>query len=86
MEKPKLRSLMSPDVVVEDFQAPVVEPESDGGEDPVAVAADGAGESYEELHARPGCPGQPGVEIVARERGVLELVAQPKPPLSRKAR
>jgi hypothetical protein len=62
------------DAAVEAFEAPVGESEPDGGEDPLAVAADGAGELYERLESGSGCPGEPGVEVVGRERAIVELV------------
>src|SRR5205814_3549613 len=66
------------DAAVEAFESAVVESEPDGVEDPVAVAADRAGELDERLHARPRGPGQPRVDVRGRERGVLELVEKPE--------
>ena len=47
-------------------------------EDPVAMAADRAGELDERVQPAPGRPGQPRVEVRGRERGVVELVEQPE--------
>ena len=63
-----------PDAAVETFEASVVEAEADRGEDPVAVTADGAGELYERLQPGAGGPGEPGVDVLGRERGIFELV------------
>ena len=71
---------------VEPFEAPVVEPEADGGEDPVAVAADGAGELDERLQPRAGGPGEPGVEVLGGEGEVLELVERGCPGVRRTLR
>jgi hypothetical protein len=65
-----------PDAAVEAFQSSVGKPETDRGEDPVAVTTDGPGELGERLQPRPGCPGQPAVEVCRRERGILELVEE----------
>jgi hypothetical protein len=66
------------DAAVEAFEPAVVEAEADGGQDPVVVAADGAGELDEWLEPGAGRPGQPGVEVRGRERGVVELGEQPE--------
>jgi hypothetical protein len=66
------------DAAVETFEPSVVEAEADRVEDPVAVAADCAGELNERLQARARCPGQPGVEVGRREGGVVEVVEQPE--------
>jgi hypothetical protein len=66
------------DLAVEAFEAAVGEPEADGGEDSVAVLAQGAGEPCERLEPGARCPGQPGVEVGGRERGVGQVVEQPQ--------
>jgi hypothetical protein len=67
-----------PHAAVEAFQAAVGEAEADRGEDAVAVAAQGAGGLDEGRQAAAAGPGQPGVEVRGRERGVLEVVEQPQ--------
>ena len=75
------------DAAVEALEAPVGEPEVDGGQDAGAVAADGAREPDEGGQARAGGPGQPGVEVCGREGGIVELVeSRRSSSLSRKAR
>ncbi len=73
------------DAAVEAFEAAVVEAEADRVEaeadrveDPVAVAADGACEFVKWLQAGPAGPGQPGVEVLGREAGVLEVIEKPE--------
>ena len=66
------------DLAVEAFEAAVGEAEADGGEDAVAVAAEGAREPDERRQPRARRPGQPGVEVRGRERGVGEVVEQPQ--------
>ena len=63
-----------PDLVVQAFEAGVGESEADGGEDPVAVAAQGAGELDEGPEFGACGPGQPGVEVRGGLGGVGELV------------
>ena len=65
-----------PDAAVEALETAVGEPEADGGEDAGAVAADRLGEADERLKARPGCPRQPRVEVLGRERWVVEVIEQ----------
>jgi hypothetical protein len=60
---PKLRWLIRRMRLLESFEAPVVEAESDRGEDAFAVAADRAGELDERVELRARCPGEPGVEV-----------------------
>ncbi len=57
------------DAAVEAFESSVVEAEPEGVEDPVAVA-DGARELDERVQAGSGCPGQPDVEVLVRERWI----------------
>ena len=66
--KPKLRWLIRRILAVEAFEAAVGEAEADGGEDAVAVAAEGAREPDERAQPGAGGPGQPGVEVRGRER------------------
>jgi hypothetical protein len=65
------------DAAVESLEAAVGQAEADGGEDAGAVAADRSGELGERLEARSGCPGQPGIEVRRRERGIFKVVEQP---------
>ena len=58
------------DLAVEAFEAAVGEAEADGGEDAVAVRAQGAREADERPQPGADGPGQPGVEVRGRERGV----------------
>jgi len=67
-----------PDLAVERLHAAVGQAEADGGEDAVAVAADGAGELDERLELRARRPGQPRREVRFGERAVLEVVEQPQ--------
>jgi hypothetical protein len=66
------------DAAVESFESAVVEAEPDRVEDPGPVAADRAGELDEWLESGPGCPAEPGVEVLGRERGVVEVVEEPE--------
>ena len=66
------------DLAVEAFEAAVGEPEADGGEDAVAVGAQGAREPDERSQPRARGPGQPGIEVRGRERGVGQVVEQPQ--------
>jgi hypothetical protein len=58
------------DLGVEAFEAAVGEAEADRGEDAVAVGAERAREPDERSQARAAGPGQPGVEVVGRQRRV----------------
>ena len=64
------------DAAVEAFEATVGESEADRGEDPVAVAAQGAGGLDERRELGACCPSEPGVEVGGGERGVLERATQ----------
>jgi hypothetical protein len=66
------------DLAVEALEAAVGEAEADGGEDAVAVGAQGAGQGDERGEPGSGCPGQPGVEVRGRQRGAVEVVEQPE--------
>jgi hypothetical protein len=66
------------DLAVEAFEAPVGEAEADGGEDSVAVSAQGPGEPDERVQARPAGPCEPGVEVRRGEGRVVEVVEQPE--------
>ena len=63
------------DAAVEAFRAAVGQAEADGGEDAGAVVTDRPREPDERDQPRPGCPGEPAVEVRRREAGILELVA-----------
>ena len=64
------------DAAVEAFQAPVGQAEADRGEDAVAVRAQGAREPDEGLELRARGPGQPGVQVLGRERRVGQVIEQ----------
>ena len=66
------------DLGVEAFEAAVGEAEADGGEDPVAVGAQGAREADEGAQPAAGGPGQPSIEVGGRERGIGQVVEQPE--------
>ena len=76
--KPKLSVMNQADVAVEALEAAVGEPEPDGGEDAVAVLAQGAGEAEERLEPRAAGPGQPGVQLRGRQARVVDVVEQPE--------
>ena len=63
--QPKPRRTMSRTRVLRPFDASVGKPESDGGQDAVAVGADGAGEFDEWRQAAALRPRAPAVEQVA---------------------
>src|SRR5215211_8063024 len=65
------------DLGVQALEAAVGEAEADGGEDAVAVLAQGAGEADERLQPRPGGPAQPGLEVGRGECWVGQVVEQP---------
>ncbi len=66
------------DAAVEALEAAVGEPETDGGEDAGAVAADRARELDERRQPRSRRPSEPAVEVRRREPGIIELVEQPQ--------
>src|SRR4051812_16337116 len=66
------------DLAVEAFLAAVGEAEADGGEDAVAVAAQGAGEPDERAQPGAGGPGEPSIEVRGGELGVGQVVEQPE--------
>ena len=74
------------DLAVEALEAAVGQAEADGGEDAVAVGAEGAGEPDERGEPGSGCPGQPGVEVGGREASVVEVESNLSSSRSRKAR
>ena len=67
-----------PDLGVESLEPRVAESEADGGEDPVAVLADGPGELDERLELRARRPRQPRFEVFGRLGGIGEVVEQPE--------
>jgi hypothetical protein len=73
---PATQSHGDPDLGVEAFEAAVGESKADRGEDAVAVLAQGPREPDERLQPRAGSPGQPGLEVCRRERGVGQVVEQ----------
>ncbi len=66
------------DAAVESLQASVDQAEGDRGEDAVTVQSDGARKLDERVELGSGCPGQPGIEMLGRRSGILELVEQPQ--------
>jgi len=66
------------DLRVEAFEAAVGEPEADGGEDALAVAADRPRELDERPQLRATRPGEPGGEVLGCGARVLEVVERPQ--------
>ena len=76
--KPKLRWLMRRILLLRPSRRPLERPRRMAARMPSRWRAEGAGEPDERVEPGSGGPGQPGVEVRGRERGVVEVVEQPQ--------